>query len=75
MIPKFENIGFFIEYHCEGKFIGTTLTDKNDRDIIGYYSRLDFICNEDILLDNKKKINKGKKYHTYIYPLCGKLKK
>jgi len=70
----FTDIGFFIEYHQNGKFIGTTLIDKNERENIGYYSRVDSIAEEDILLKNNKKIKKGSKYHTYIYPLCGKKK-
>jgi hypothetical protein len=74
MEPKFEDLGFFIEYHSDnGKFLGTTLTKENDRDSIGYYSRLDFIANEDIILQNNKKIKSGTKYRSYIYPMCGKL--
>jgi len=75
MEKQFEDLGFFIEYHCEGKFIGTTLTKENNRDTIGYYSRIDSIANEDVLLLNNKKIKKGCKYHTYIYPMCGKINK
>jgi hypothetical protein len=69
---KFKEIGFFIEYHCNGKFVGTTLCDTNNREVIGYYSKLEHFAEEDILLLNNKKIKKGTKYHTYIYPLCGK---
>ena len=71
-MQKFEDIGFFIEYHSEGKFIGSILCDTNDRNCIGYYSRINSVAEQDIILDNKKKIKKGTKYHTYIYPLCGK---
>ena len=69
---KFKEKGFFIEYHCNGKFIGTTLCDSNDRNEIGYYSRKNHFAEEDVLLLNNKKIKKGCNYHTYIYPLCGK---
>lgn len=70
-MKNFKDIGFFIEYHSNGKFIGTTLTDTNDRPTIGYYSRINHVAETDILLLNNKRIKKGTEYHTYIYPLCG----
>lgn len=73
MQPKFEDIGFFIEYHSDGKFLGTTLINENNRNTIGYYSRIDSVAENDVQLLNNKKIKKGMKYHSYIYPMCGKL--
>ncbi len=68
----FEFKGYFLEYMIDNKLIGTTLLDNPDREEIGYYSRIDSIAEENIVLDNKKVIKKGTKFFTRIYPLCGK---
>lgn len=68
----FKDIGYFLEYYVDGKFIGTTLLDEPDREEIGYYSRQDAIAEQDIQLQNKKRIKQGTKYYTRIYPLCGR---
>lgn len=70
--PVFKNIGYFVEYLIDTKLIGTKIIQEADRDKIGYYSRIDSVAEEDILLDNKKKIKKGQSYYTRLYPLCGK---
>ena len=72
MSQKFEDLGFFIEYHVGDKYVGSLLVDTNDRKEIGYYSRIYEVAEQDILLDKNKVIKKGTKFHTYIYPLCGK---
>ena len=70
--PVFKDIGYFVEYLIDTKLIGTKIIKEADREEIGYYSRIDAIAEEDILLDNKKKIKKGQSYYTRLYPLCGK---
>ena len=73
-MTEFENIGYFIEYMIDTKFIGSKNIDKKDRDEVGYYGRIDSIATDDIILNNKKRIKKGQSYYTRMYPLCGKLK-
>jgi hypothetical protein len=65
-------IGYFEEYLVQGKFIGTLVCEKQDREI-GYYGKQVFIAKADIQLDNKKKIKKGQEYYTRYYPLNGKM--
>lgn len=72
MKPVFKDIGYFVEYLIDTKLIGTKIIEKADREKIGYYSRIDAIAEQDIVLDNKKKIKKGQSYYTRLYPLCGK---
>lgn len=73
MARKFEDLGFFIEYHVNNKYVGSILVIENDRDCVGYYSRKYSIADEDIKFKNNKVIKKGTQYHSYIYPLCGKI--
>lgn len=68
----FEILGYFREYYIDNKFIGC-LNIKKDREQIGYYGRKYEILEDDIFLDNKKKIKKGTKVNTIIYPLNGKI--
>jgi len=65
-------IGYFEEFIVQGKFIGTLLCEKQDREI-GYYGKKTMIATEDIVLQNKKKIKKGTEFYTRYYPLNGKL--
>tara|TARA_B100000212_G_C27275174_1_gene490596 strand:- start:46 stop:267 length:222 start_codon:yes stop_codon:yes gene_type:complete len=69
---NFTDLGYFIEYYVNGKFYGTTLTDKPDRDTIGYYSKKDAIASSDIKLQNGKIIKRGAEYYTRLYPLNGR---
>ena len=73
-MTEFENIGYFIEYIIDTKFIGSKNIDKKDRDEVGYYGRIDSVATDDIIFNNKKRIKKGQSYYTRMYPLCGKLK-
>jgi len=73
-MKEFENIGYFIEYIIDTKFIGSKNIDKKDRDEVGYYGRIDSVATDDIIFNNKKRIKKGQSYYTRMYPLCGKLK-
>lgn len=74
MATEFEEIGFFIEYIVDGKFVGTKKSEA-DRTEIGYNGRRIEVLTEEIILDNKKKIKAGTTVKTLLYPLCGKLKK
>lgn len=69
---RFENLGFFIEYLVNDKLIGCKNVNENDRGCVGYYSRQNHIAENDIIFKNKI-IRSGTKYHTRIYPLCGKV--
>tara|TARA_R110000782_G_scaffold212821_1_gene300834 strand:+ start:113 stop:340 length:228 start_codon:yes stop_codon:yes gene_type:complete len=71
-MTQFEKLGFFIEYMIDTKYIGTITIEQPDREEIGYYGRIDSVANQDILLDNNKRIKKGQSYYTRMYPLCGK---
>lgn len=67
----FEQLGYFKEYYSENKFLGTVSSEK-DREEIGYYGKKQEITSEDIYLENKKKIKKGTKVFTVIYPINGR---
>jgi len=67
----FKDLGYFLEYFIDGKFIGTKMIDQPDREIIGYYGKTESTATDDIKLQSKKIIKKGTKYYTRLYPLCG----
>lgn len=68
----FKDIGYFVEYMVDNKYIGCKLINEPDRDEVGYYGRIDSIADEDIIFKGNKRIKKGEKYYTRLYPLCGK---
>jgi len=72
MAQVFNILGYYLEFFVDGKFKGTTILEEPDRDLVGYYSRQDSIAEGLIVLDNGNKINKGIRYYTRMYPLCGK---
>lgn len=69
---RYENLGYFIEYMVNGKYIGSINIEKPDRKTVGYCGRKYEIATEDIVFKNKKRIKKGTKYYTHLYPLCGR---
>lgn len=71
----FETIGYFLEYSCNGKYLGTKVIDKPLNREIGYSNRKTEALKKDIVLDNKKKIKKGTEVKSILYPLNGKIKK
>jgi len=71
MTTAFKNIGYFVEYMVDNKFVGTVIIQEPDRAEVGYYGRIDAVANEDIVFKNKKRIKKGTHYYTRMYPLCG----
>ena len=64
-------IGYFEEFLINGKFIGTKVCEKQNREI-GYYGKITKVADLDITLDNKNKIKKGQEYYTRYYPLNGR---
>ena len=74
MTTHFEDLGYFLEYLVDGKYIGSINIDKPDREEIGYYGKIDAIAEKDIVFKNKKRIKKGQHYYTRMYPLCGQKK-
>jgi hypothetical protein len=67
-----KTIGFFEEFLIDGKFIGTKVCEEQNREI-GYYGKQIKVAEQNILLDNKKIIKKGKEYYTRYYPLNGRM--
>lgn len=71
MQTQFKNIGYFVEYMVDNKFVGSVNISEPDRAEVGYYGRIDSVAEEDIVFSNKKRIKKGTHYYTRMYPLCG----
>ena len=69
---KFEHLGYSVDYSVDGKYVGSKRIEEKDRELIGYDGRKTEISSDVILLDNKKKIKKGVKYTTILFPLNGK---
>lgn len=72
MSVQFEHLGFFKEFFIGRVFIGTIKCETDGREI-GYHGRKKETFQEDIILDNDKKIKAGTEVITAIYPLCGKV--
>jgi len=71
-MSQFKQLGYFLEYMIDEKYIGSIVIDEPDREEIGYYGRIDDVASEDIVFSNKKRIKKGQAFYTRMYPLCGK---
>lgn len=69
---KYKHLGYHVDYHQAGKYIGSIKIDQPDRDDIGYVGKKTNIATENIIFSNNKKIKKGEEYYTYLYPLCGR---
>ena len=69
-MKTFKIVGYFKEYYIDKKFIGT-LDCKKDSDVFGYYSKKKVTLDEDVILDNKKKLKKGQEVYTMLFPLNG----
>lgn len=74
MQNPFKNIGYYVEYLVDNNYIGSINISEPDREEVGYYSRIDAVATEDIVFKNKKRITKGTRYYTRLYPLCGQKK-
>jgi hypothetical protein len=71
-MSHFEQLGYFLEYMIDDKYIGSIIMDKPDREQVGYHGRIDEVATQDIIFKNKKRIKKGQSFYTRMYPLCGK---
>lgn len=69
---QFKKIGYFLDYMIADNYIGSIVINEADREEIGYYSRIDDVASQDIVLSNKKVIKKGQEFYTRMYLLCGK---
>ncbi len=69
---EYEKIGYYVEYMVNGKYYGSINIEEKDRETVGYCGRQYHIATEDIVFSNKKRIKKGMKYYTHLYPLCGR---
>ena len=69
---NFEHLGYFKEYYRDNKCLGTLKSEK-DREVIGFEGKITEMVNEELMLDNKKKIKANTEVQTILYPLCGKL--
>lgn len=74
MKVEFETHGYFLEFRIRQRYIGSLKLDKPDRKTVGYFGRKQYILEEDVYLDNKKKIKKGTEVDTWMYPICGRIK-
>lgn len=68
---EFEKLGYHLDYHVNGKYIGSKKVDFIEGREIGYVGKEVNIATEDIIF-KRKKIKKGTEYYTFMYPLCGK---
>ena len=70
---EFEVIGYSLDYYVDNKYIGSRrIEEKEDREI-GYHGRVRQVLEEDIYLDNKRKIKAGTTVVSEQLPLNGKL--
>tara|TARA_R100000278_G_scaffold110287_1_gene87453 strand:+ start:399 stop:644 length:246 start_codon:yes stop_codon:yes gene_type:complete len=69
---KFKQLGYSVDYHVAGKFIGSITIQEPDREVIGYSGRITGTADNDIIFTNNKRIKKGEQYYTFLYPLCGR---
>ena len=68
----YKNCGYHIDYMIGNKYIGSVKLVNPDRDIMGYNGRQYHIADQKITF-GKKSIDKGQNYHTYCYPICGRM--
>lgn len=69
----FQIIGYSTDFYIRSRFIGSIKQNKPDREVLGYHGRVNEITNNNIILDNGKKINKGTLVVTECIALCGKV--
>lgn len=70
-----KTIGYFEEYIIAGKFIGVKACQEQPDRVIGYYGTKPAVAENDIVIDNKRKIKKGQQYYTRYYTLNGRVEK
>lgn len=72
---EFKLIGYSVDYHVEGKYIGSKTIEAPDREEIGYYGKKIEVATEDIKFKNNKRIKKGTEFYTFLYPMNARIKK
>lgn len=68
----YENCGYHIDFMIGNKYVGSIKSDTPDREVMGYNGRKQHYATEKINF-GKKYIDKGQTYHTYCYPICGRM--
>lgn len=66
----FNKLGYFKEYYIDNKFIGTIPCDK-DREIFGFFGKMNEVLESEIILSNNRKIKKGAYVQTMLFEFCG----
>ena len=61
-MSQFEQLGYFLEYMIDDKYIGSIIIDKPDRKEIGYYGRIDEVATEDIIF---KKVGQKRGFQIF----------
>lgn len=69
---KFEHLGYAVDYHVNGKYVGSINIQEKDREVVGWAGKKHGIAEENIKFSNRKVIKVGTPYYTFLYPLCGK---
>ena len=72
---QFELIGFHVDYHINGKYVGSITLEDADREVCGYNGRIYLTADEDFTVSKGRKITKikkGQKYFTELQALCGR---
>ena len=64
---EFTQIGYLKEYYDGHKLMAVELVEIKDREVYGYFGRIQEVATHDI-----KKVKAGKTYTTILYPLNGK---
>lgn len=70
---QFEQLGFYKEFYVGSKFIGSINNCQKDREVIGYEGKQQETLQQEITLDNGRKLKKNTQVITMVYPLCGKI--
>ena len=63
---------YFKEYFIDSKFIGYKNFVEKDRDFLGFKGEKKEILENDIILENKRKIKCGTLVKTYLQLVCEK---
>lgn len=65
--------GYSKDWWVGGKYTGSTTIEKMDRKEFGYYGRENHTTEKEIVLNNKRKIRKGIKVMTELFPINGRI--
>lgn len=71
----FEVKGYEVDYFMDGKFLGSVILNKADRENFGYTGRQYHTADENFEVKKGRKttkIKKGSKYYTELQVICGR---